>query len=562
MGILEKLTEWPRRFSLPVAAAIGLGLGFYPDFIPLPAMIAMAIGIASFGIALRALNGQGVILYSLFVVCAGAGAAAGAMASAVEKACMQPNAHGPGDSTASTISLRWIEGWLVYDSSPAKNGLCVYTIRADRLGISGASCDGEISFPDRRRGPEYRILVRNGKAFDRGVRIRAEGRPGDGAVLFAQARDIHVLDPGGILDRMRGSVRSACRSALARSGSVSAGLLEALLLGVRDNLGTDEAEAFKAAGCSHILALSGEHLSVLALVAVAALSPLLGPIKAKLGGAVLATFFLWIAGAGASLLRAVLMAWIGAIAALLDRPQSALTILSIAFAAMLVLDPGSARTLSFILSYAAVWGLAVLGPRFEFLLGKRLPPFLCGPVSVALSAQTAVSPVLIVVFGSLQPAAVPASVAAGPLVAAMMWWGVVSATMCSILPAAANLVVPVSDALYRVLMTVIEGAASVPPLVAATPIPRAALIAAVVLIAAAVYARPYAEYRKARLRLADRPARLSRSRVPGDVQALRPEFSDQPPPAGTDPRGTRRTLGLVGLGDRPRHREYDRCRPG
>jgi hypothetical protein len=24
MGILEKLTEWPRRFSLPVAAAIGL----------------------------------------------------------------------------------------------------------------------------------------------------------------------------------------------------------------------------------------------------------------------------------------------------------------------------------------------------------------------------------------------------------------------------------------------------------------------------------------------------------------------------------------------------------
>lgn len=562
MGILEKLSERPRRFSLSVAAAIGLGLGFYPDFIPLPALIAAAIGIASFGIALRALDGHGVILYSLFVVCVGASTAAGAMASAVEKAGTPMQNVIPVSPDEFPVSLKWIEGRLVHDSTPAKKGFYIYTIRAERLGVSGAFCDGELAFPDQRRGPEYRILVRNGKAFDRGVRIRAEGRPGDGAVLFSQARDIHVLDLGGPLDRIRGSVRSACRSALARAGSVSAGLLEALILGVRDSLSSDEAEAFKAAGCSHILALSGEHLSVLALVAVAALSPLLGPIKAKLGGAVISTLFLWIAGAGPSLLRAVLMAWIGAIATLLDRPQHALTVLSIAFVAMLVLDPGSARSLSFILSYAAVWGLAVLGPRFEFLLGKGLPPFLCGPVSVALSAQTAVSPVLILVFGSLQPAAVPASVAAGPLVAAMMWWGVAAAVLCSLLPAAATLVVPVSDTLYRALMTVIEGAASVPPLVAATPILRAALIAAVVLIAAAVYARPYAEYRNARLRLAHGPARLSRHRVFGDVQTLRPEFSDKPPPTGTNSRRTRRPLGLVGLGDRPRHREYDRDRPG
>ena len=53
-----------------------------------------------------------------------------------------------------------------------------------------------------------------------------------------------------------------------------------LILGVRDSLAPGEADAFKAAGCSHILALSGEHLSVFALLSIAALSPYWGRSRA------------------------------------------------------------------------------------------------------------------------------------------------------------------------------------------------------------------------------------------------------------------------------------------
>jgi ComEC/Rec2-related protein len=558
MRLIEGLAAEPKRFSPPVAAAVGTAIGFYPLCIPSSAALAAALLVVSFGIALRLFGGRGAALNGFFIITLGTGMAAGIMASAVEKGRAQPNAEGPESSSGAALSLRWIEGRLISDSTPAKHGFRVYALRVDRLGLSGAAVESELDFPDPGTGPVYRILVRNGDAFDCGVRLRASGRRGDDGALFVQPRDIQLLDRGGPLDRLRGRVRSACRSALARVGSVSAGLLEALILGVRDSLSPGEAEAFKAAGCSHILALSGEHLSVLAVISIAALTPLLGPIKAKLGGAVLATLFMWIAGAGPSLLRAVIAAWIGALAVVLDRPQSALTVLSITFTTMTIIDPGSARSLSFVLSYGAVWGLAVLGPRFEFLLGRHLPPFLRGPTSASLAAQTAVSPILALTFGCLQFAGIPATIAAGPLVTAMMWWGLTSALVCSLVPAATPLAVAVSDALYRALTAVIDTAAALPPLPLTSPASRLAGAAAIVLIGAAVYARPYAEYRLARLRLADGPARLSRCRVACDVQALRAEFSDKPPPAGADSRRTRRRQGFARLGNRPRCREHDR----
>ena len=338
------------------------------------------------------------------------------------------------------------------------------------------------------------------------------------------------MDRGGAVDRARSAVREACRQALARIGKRSSGLMQALILGVRDSLAPEEAEVFKAAGCSHILALSGEHLSVLAVLAIAALKPLCGPIRARLGGAALASLFMWVAGPGPSLVRAVLMVWIGAIALALDRPQSWLDSLALAFVAMVPIDPSGARSLSFTLSYLAVWGLAVLGPRFIFLLGRVLPPFLRESAAASLAAQAAVSPVLAFSFGYLQFAGILASMAAAPIVTAMMWWGMGSGLLCSFAPWAAPIAVPVSDFLYSLLIGIMGAAASAPTLPLPSFASQVAASFAVAGLAALVYARPYAEYRAgraprlSRLRLAPSPASPPGLGRPGHVQALRPEF--------------------------------------
>jgi ComEC/Rec2-related protein len=420
----------------------------------------------------------------------------------------------------------WAEGRLSTDSSPAKNGFRSYLIRVERLGLVGEGVSVETSYPDRGRGDDLRVLARLGPEVDSGSLIRAQGSFSTGGALFAQPRDILLIDKGGSIDRVRSGLRGAFRQALARIGKRSAGLMQALILGVRDSLAPDEADAFKAAGCSHILALSGEHLSVLAVLAIAALRPLFGPVRARLGGALLAGLFMWVAGPGPSLLRAVLMVLIGAVALALDRPQDWLTALALAFIVMVPLDPAGARSLSFTLSFLAVWGLAVLGPRFAFLLGRRLPPFLRESASASLAAQAAVSPLLALSFGYLQFAGIPASMAAGPVVTLMMWWGMGAGLICSVVSGAAKYAAVVSDFLYDILMTVMRAAAAVPPLPLPSVPAQAAAIAAIAGLAAMVYARPYAEHRswRARLRFAPGPEDPPRGGGPGHVQAVRPEL--------------------------------------
>ena len=547
----------PKRFSLPLAAASGAAIGFYPGRDFSLVLCLGAVGIAAFGAALGAFASRGARLRRMRALALSLGLAFGATIAGVEAARLPPRDLAAGAApqvvpAPPELSPAWVEGRLASDSVPARNGFRSYSMSLERLGLAGAGVSAEVEYPSG--GGSVRVLAKAGAAADSGALVRARGSPagagpggaekrapaafpGDpGSAFFARNGGILVLDRGSALVRVRSSVRDGCRSALARIGTRSAGLYQALILGVRDSLGSDESEAFKSAGCSHILALSGEHLSVFAILAVAALRGLVGPTGARLGGAAAAGLFMWVAGPGPSLVRAVLMAWIGAAALAVDRPQRQLDILALAFLVMLPLDPEGARSLSFTLSYLAVWGLAVLGPRFSFLMGRSLPPPILESAAASCAAQAAVSPLLAFSFGYLQLAGIPASMAAGPLVAAMMWWGMGSSLLCSLLPFAAPVLRPVSDLLYDVLMEIMRFAAACPPILLPSFALSLAGSAAVAALAGLVYARPYAEYRAAgrrssllaRLRFAPGPAVPAPGGGPRHVQALRPELPGEP----------------------------------
>jgi competence protein ComEC len=544
--LFDFLDDYPRRASLAPNAALGLALGFYPGppFL-VPALAASALT-ASFGLALGSLEARAAQARRARALALALGLFAGAVAAVCEAGQSAPASGAAGAESAGVHALQpaWAEGRLVSDSTTAKGNFRSYQIEVERLGLEGPAARAELSYPGRGRCLHLRVLAMGGPDLDTGALIRAAGSvavpegsnalaeiKGDGAALFARSRDLAVVDEGGALDRLRARIRSALRRGLARIGRDSGGLLQALILGARDSLAPDEAEAFKKAGCAHVLALSGQHLSVLALIAIVALKSFAGPWRARLAGALLSTIFMWIVGPGPSLLRAVLMAWIAALALALDRPQDWITILSLSFIATLPLDLAAARSLSFTLSYLAVLGLATLGPRFSFFLGGLLPPCLRSPASAALAAQAAVSPLLAFTYGYLQLAGAPASALAAPLVSVFMYWGLGAGILCSIFPAAQGLAVRISDFLYRLIMGLMRTAASVPVLALGTNREQEAATIVVVCIVALVYARPYAEYRaslrgraKTRLRLAPGPKNPARGRRPRDEQALRPEL--------------------------------------
>jgi ComEC/Rec2-related protein len=562
--VFAALDKDARTPPLALAAAVGLGIGFYPDMLPLFPMIVLALLSASSGIVLRGLpapgpraRGTAAIVFGLAMLAGLALAhdrglkphivAAGSMPAAEDQANGGAAKDGGADTARalrerngrrSRLSCVSFSGRLGKDSSSTRSGFTAYRLDIERMRLRGSGIYGEIrsSGAGARAMARLDVLVRGGPLLDAGTRIELRGapRPGSGGgILFAQARDLAVVDGGAPLERFRSHVRESLRSALSRVGRRSVGLLLALILGAQDSLDREDVDAFRAAGCTHILALSGEHLSVLAVLALLALKPVLGPLYARLGAALLATLFVWIAGPAPSLLRAVLMVWLGAAALFLDRPQSWLVILCLSFVISLPFDIEAARSLSFVLSYLAVWGLAVLAPRLEFILVRWVPPPLAAALAASLAAQVATAPVVMGTFGSFSLIGAFAAILAAPLVTAFMWWGMAAALLCSAMGFLVPFAVPISDLLYLLLTGTMKAAAAVPALTAQGTAGRVATICVIAALTAFVYARPDVDYRlwirsrRSPLRRALLAQVAPRKREPGHVEAFRPEFSRQ-----------------------------------
>jgi competence protein ComEC len=115
------------------------------------------------------------------------------------------------------------------------------------------------------------------------------------------------------------------------------------------------------------------------------------------------------------------MTVVATLAAALGRPTAGIRILGLAVTALLLIDPLLVRSVGFGLSVCASAAILVLGPRLKAILPG--PRWLVEPLSVTLAAQLGTMPLLIVTFGYLPVAAVPANLLAVPMAGPLMMWG-------------------------------------------------------------------------------------------------------------------------------------------
>ena len=164
-----------------------------------------------------------------------------------------------------------------------------------------------------------------------------------------------------------GTWLAVARRALARSLDAAvpepqSAMGQALLLGNRDNLPDDLLEDFRKTGASHLLAISGLHMTVVLGIVLAVSSWAVGrrrqiylvpPLVAMWGYALLA-------GMPPSATRAAIMGTVYLAAFALGRPRSVLPALGLAAAVMVAFDPAVLSAVSFQLSFAAMAGIATL----------------------------------------------------------------------------------------------------------------------------------------------------------------------------------------------------------
>jgi competence protein ComEC len=133
-----------------------------------------------------------------------------------------------------------------------------------------------------------------------------------------------------------------------------AALARGFVLGEDEEVDAATTEDFRRAGLSHLLAVSGQNVALLALLAMPLLAALRMPLRTRLLWVLgLIAVYVPLAGAGPSIQRAGIMGGLSVLATLSGRRTSRLYGLAFAAVVLLALEPGVAADVGWQLSFAA-----------------------------------------------------------------------------------------------------------------------------------------------------------------------------------------------------------------
>lgn len=255
-----------------------------------------------------------------------------------------------------------------------------------------------------------------------------------GSALFGFAQGKLELQPGlavpqpntptTAMDNIRAHVKAV-------TTPYADGVLTALLVAEQRQVPKDLREAYRVAGLSHLLAVSGLQLTLVGggmfwlvrwLLAWFPALALRYNTKAfgAVAGLVSAAGYAWLAGAPVSVQRALLMVAILLLAVLLGRMRGLLRAWVAALLVVLAFNPAAVTMAGFQLSFAAVLGLIGLGhahghPQGWFQKAQWL-------ARSSVVAAWATAPIILMQFGQLNVLGLAANLVAVPLMGVVTWF--------------------------------------------------------------------------------------------------------------------------------------------
>ena len=181
-------------------------------------------------------------------------------------------------------------------------------------------------------------------------------------------------------------------------------LINALLLGQRQDITTDVYEDYAKAGAIHILEISGLHIGILLLILQFIMKPLLYFRHGKFVRLLMILCLLWsfaiIAGLSPSVVRAVTMFSLFAIVRGLKRTSNSLNTLAVSAFILLLFRPGFCFDVGFQLSYAAVASIIIVKPILDrwWRIKHRIGNWFLDLFKVSIAAQIGVLPLSLYYF--------------------------------------------------------------------------------------------------------------------------------------------------------------------
>lgn len=263
---------------------------------------------------------------------------------------------------------------------------------------------------------------------------------------IAVERDSSV-SPGEMLVQLRHQVGRAMDRLLPRR---EAGLLRAMVLGDSGGVSEEDMSRFRQLGISHILVVSGLHMTILAgfMQFLLCRFPIRKAVRNALTALVL-VLFLALSGFQPSACRGAAMYGVLLLADSTGRRADSLNSLGLAVLLVCLFAPFSGGDLGFALSVLATLGIVVLyRPVYQALAGKRLAGLarrLWKPVAASLAVTAAALlgtfPVQLAVFGGL-PLLTPLANLLLVFPSTLLLYASFCGAFLSLLPATAPLAAP------------------------------------------------------------------------------------------------------------------------
>ncbi|MCR5436280.1 MAG: ComEC/Rec2 family competence protein [Treponema sp.] len=200
------------------------------------------------------------------------------------------------------------------------------------------------------------------------------------------------------------------------------GFLLALLSGSREYTEPEMSQYFKKSGLSHILALSGMHLTLFS-----GISMFFTKNRKKISyflRFISVFIFVWFAGLSPSLLRAFICNMLLLISLICnsDNPDM-IVILSFSFIIQTIIAPNHLYEIAFILSYLALLSILIFNTMFKKIYVKYLPFYVSTSLASSTSAQILTAPVSLHYFKAFYPIGIISTIIISPLVSIFIYFG-------------------------------------------------------------------------------------------------------------------------------------------
>lgn len=211
------------------------------------------------------------------------------------------------------------------------------------------------------------------------------------------------------------------------------GLLRGILIGDKSDIDMTLQIDFKISSLLHLLAISGTHVLyvILGINFIFSILKIPKRITYFLVDLIL-IFFMYLTNFTSSVVRASIMGILMTTSKIVYRKSDSMTSIAVSLIIILIYNPFSIFDIGLQLTFLGTWGIINLNMPIRDFLKTKIPPKIANTISIPISVQIMILPIMILRFHSISLTFLISNVLAVPLTGVIILYGYVNVILGSL----------------------------------------------------------------------------------------------------------------------------------